>query len=142
LTDTGRPSHFLDLPPEHQVRDVAKPTFYHISRYINHVQARRRGENVSQFDPTQGDRPWSSAVYNSHGDHNLIEYWPSIDHSVLLGADWYRRLVRGIDGDMLMSELGRVAVAVLHHQSSPYELGLAWDRAASPSDVPRQPNRP
>ena len=76
----------------------------------------------------------SSALCNSLGDHNLIEYWPLVDHSdLLLGADWYRRMVRGIDGDTLISELGRVAVALLHHQSSPYELSLAWARAASPA---------
>jgi len=51
LTDTGRPSHLLELPAKHQTRDVAKLTFYHIGRYINHVQARRRGENVFNSTP-------------------------------------------------------------------------------------------
>jgi hypothetical protein len=106
LSDETRPPHFLELPPDYQVRDSTKPTFYHIGRYINHVRNRRRGENVSQFDPTEGARPWASAVFNSHGDHNLIEYWPLVDHSDLIGAEWYRRMVRADAGAMLISELG------------------------------------
>ena len=72
LSDPTRPVHTLDLPATHLVRNPDRPTFYHIGRFINGVQARRRGENVSQFDPLAGDRPWSSALFNSHGDHSLI----------------------------------------------------------------------
>jgi hypothetical protein len=93
LSDTNRPKHLLDLPPQHLIRDPSRPTFYHIGRYINGVQTRRRGENVSQFDPLAGDRPWSSALFNSHGDHDLIQYWPLEDHSGLVGEEWYRRMV-------------------------------------------------
>lgn len=93
LSDTNRPNHLLDLPSDYLIRDPLRPTFYHIGRYINGVQTRRSGENVSQFDPLTGDRPWSSALYNSHGDHSLIQYWPLEDHSGLVGEEWYRRMV-------------------------------------------------
>ena len=93
LSDTERPVHKLDLPIKHLTRDIDHPTFYHIGRYINHVQTRRRGENVSKFDPLVGDRPWTSAVFNSHGDHEQIQFWPLEDHSGLVGEEWYRRMV-------------------------------------------------
>lgn len=92
LLDTSRPSHLSDLPPDYLTRDPERPTFYHIGRYTNGVHPRRRGENVSQFDPFAGDGPWPSALYNSHGDHGLIQYWPLEDHSGLVGEEWYRRM--------------------------------------------------
>jgi len=94
LSDPTRPAHISDLPEAHLARDPECPTFYHIGRFISGVQARRKGENVSAFDTLSGDRPWTSAVYNSHGDHTQIQYWPLVDHSGLVGADWYRRMVR------------------------------------------------
>ena len=57
LLDPERPSHLLDLPSDHLSRDPLRPTFYHIGRYINGVQTRPSGENVSQFDLFAGDRP-------------------------------------------------------------------------------------
>lgn len=93
LSNTDRPNHLLDLPSDYLIRDPLRPTFYHIGRYINGVQSRRSGEHVSRFDPLAGGRPWSSALFNSHGDHSLIQYWPLEDHSGLVGEEWYRRMV-------------------------------------------------
>lgn len=102
VTDDTRPPHVSELPAKHEVRNLARPTCYYISRYINGVERQRGGEYVSRLDTTLGNRPWTSAVYNSHGDHSLIEYWPLVDHSDLLGTKWFRRMV----GDLTADKLG------------------------------------
>ena len=93
LADPTRPNHLLDLPSKYLERNPMKPTFYHIGRFIDGVKTRRSGENEASFDPVEGGRPWSSSVFNSHGDHHRIRFFPLVDHSGLTGSEWSRRMV-------------------------------------------------
>jgi hypothetical protein len=120
LADPARPAHLLDLPSKYLERDLKRPTFYHIGRFIGGVKNRRKGENVGAFDPVAGGRPWSSAVYNSHGDHSKIRFYPLVDHSSLTGSEWFRRMVSLSLCSRLTSDLGRNALAVLHLKPGPY----------------------
>jgi hypothetical protein len=68
-------------------------------------------EGVARTSPNsillaKGDRPWTSSVYNAHEYHKLIEYWPLVDHSDLLGAKWFRGMVCNLPEYGLISELG------------------------------------
>ena len=87
LADPTRPNYLLDLPSKYLERNPMKPSFYHIGRFIDGVKTRRSGENVAKFDPVEGGRPWSSSVFNSHGDHHRIRFFPLVDHSGLTGSE-------------------------------------------------------